>query len=326
MRIPAFVLAALVTVCLGVPVVSAQEAFPSKAITVWVGFPAGGGTDLLARAAADAAEKTLGQKVVVINKPGGGATVATTELAKARPDGYTLAAITDTPITRAPHLRALDYDPFRQLTHLVRLGRFKIVWSVRADSPFKTWRDVVDWARKNPDQLTFGHPGAGTTPHLAMAKIAALEKFAFKSVPFGGDAPLMTAILGGHVTMVGTSSVAVTGSVQAKKVRVLLVNETEGLEYAPEALTFAKAGYDIETSTSVLLVAPQGVPAPVVERLTAAFADAMKTESFLGAARKHELLVGERLTGAALLEEMRKVSARYEALTKDAGIHKSQKK
>ena len=325
MRIVALVLAALVVALGSDPwTVRAQDTFPSRPVTIWVGFPAGGGTDILVRAAAEAAEKTLGQKLVVVNKPGGGATVATTELTRVKPDGYTIVAATDTPITRAPHLRSLEYDPFRDLAYVVRLGRYKLAWSVRADSPFTTWRDLVEWARKNPDQLGFGHPGAGTTPHLVMAKIGLQEGFRFKSVPFGGDAPLMTALLGGHVALVGTSSVAVTGGAQAKTIRVLLVNESEGLDYAPEAGSFARAGYDIESSTSVLLYAPRGVPAAALERLSAAFREAMKTQTFLSVARQHELLLGEPLAGVALMEEMRKVSARYETLIKEAGIHKSQ--
>jgi tripartite-type tricarboxylate transporter receptor subunit TctC len=326
MKTRVFVFAALVAASLAVPSAApAQEQFPSKPITVWVGFPAGGGTDILTRAAADGAEKSLGQKLVVVNKPGGGATVAATELAKARPDGYTIVGATDTPITRAPHLRPLEYDPFQHFIYLARLGRYKLTWVVRADSQLKTWRDLVEWARKNPDQLSFGHPGAGTTPHLVMAKIGAKEGFTFKSIPFPGDAPLVTALLGGHVIAAGTSSVAVTGGVQAGKIRVLHVNEREGLDYAPDATTFARAGYEIESSTSVLVLAPRAVPAAAAERLTAAFAEAIRSPAFLAVARQHELLLAP-LTGTALMDEMRKVSTRYEELVKDAGIHKTQKK
>ena len=304
----------------------AQEPFPTRPVTIWVAFPPGGGTDILTRALAEGAEKILGQKVLVINKPGATGVVATAEVVKAKPDGYTLVANTDTAITRAPHLRELDYDPFRDLTYIARLGRYKLAFVVREGGPFKTWRDVVDWAKKNPGQLTFGHPGIGSTPGLVMPRIAAKEGFTFKSVPFAGDAPGLTALLGGHLVMSGNSSVSVTGYVQAKRLRVMLVNEKEGLEYAPDALTFEKAGYDVESSTSVIVLGPRGIPPAVAERLEKAIVEATKAEPFLGVARKTELIHGDPLTGRELMEYLRKVGANYEQLIKESGLFKSQKK
>ena len=306
--------------------VIAQEAFPSKPITMWVGFPPGGGTDILARALAEGAEKILGQKIVVVNKPGATGAVATAEMVKAKPDGYTLLANTDTAMTRSPHLRDVDYDPFRDLTYLTRLGRFKIAWSVQANSPLKTWRDALEWAKKNPGQLTFGHPGIGSTPHLVMARLGIKEGVSTKIIPFAGDAPAISALLGNHVMMIGTSSVSITGYVQAKRMRVLMTNEKEGLEYAPDAVSLDKAGYDIEHSVTVLVVGPKGMPAAVTDRLEKAFIEAMKAEPFVSVARKNELIAGDRLSGQALADHLRKVSANYEGLIKEAGVYKSEKK
>lgn len=305
---------------------AAQEPFPTKPVTIWVGFPPGGGTDILTRALAEGAEKLLGQKIVVINKPGATGVVATAEVVKAKPDGYTLVANTDTPITRAPHFRDLDYDPFRDLTHITRVGRFKLVVYIRADSPLKTWRDVVEWAKKNPGQLTFGHPGAASTPSLVMTKIAAKEGLAVRGIPFAGDAPMVTALLGGHVVLAGGSSVSASSYAQAKRIRILLVNEKEGLEYAPDAPSFERAGYDVESATSVIIFGPKGIPRPVAERLETAFVEAGKMEPFVSVARKSELIHGDRLTGQALTEYLRKVGANYEALIKEAGLYKSDKK
>jgi tripartite-type tricarboxylate transporter receptor subunit TctC len=304
----------------------AQEAFPSKPITMWVGFPPGGGTDILARAIAEGAEKLLGQKIVVVNRPGATGAVATAELVKLKADGYTVLANTDTAITRAPHLRDVDYDPFRDLTYLNRLGRYKVAWSVPATSPFKTWREALEWAKKNPGQLTFGHPGIGSTPHLVMARLGIKEGVNTKIIPFAGDAPAISALLGNHVMMIGTSSVSITGYVQAKRFRVIMTNEKEGLDYAPDAVSLDKAGYDVEHSVTVLIVGPKAMPPAVADRLEKAFADAMKTEPFVSVARKNELIVGDRLSGQALADHLRKVSANYEGLIKEAGVYKGEKK
>ena len=326
-RIVGMALALLVLV--GAPAsapVLAQEPFPTRPITIWVGFPPGGGTDILTRALAEGAEKVLGQKLIVVNKPGASGTVAMTELVKVKPDGYTLFCNTDTPVTRSPHLRDLDYDPFRDVTYLAQIARYKVVWAVRTDSPFKTWRDVVDWARKNPGQLTFGHPGVASTPNLVMTRLAAKDGFTFRSVPFAGDAPSVSALLGGHVVMVGGSSASFTGYVQAKRMRVLLVNEKEGLDYSPDAIPIEKAGYTVETATVVIVTAPKGLPRPIAERLEKAFVEATKMEPYVSVARKNETIVGEPLTGQALAEAMKKLNANYEQLIKEAGLYKSERK
>jgi tripartite-type tricarboxylate transporter receptor subunit TctC len=303
----------------------AQEAFPTRPITVWVGFPPGGATDILMRALAEGAEKVLGQKLVVINKPGAAGAVATAELTKAKPDGYTIICNTDTPVTRSPHLRNVEYDPFRDLTFINRVGQFKVVMAIRADSPHKTWKDVVEWAKKNPGQLTFGNPGVATTPALVMTRFATKDGFTFRSVPFAGDGPSVSALLGGHVVILGGSSVAVSSYVQAKRMRVLLVNDKEGLDYAPDALSFEKAGYDVESTTAVITFGPKGMPGPVVDRLARAFHEAAKSETFQNVARKSEVTVGEPLTGQALADWLRKVGANYESLIKEAGLYKSEK-
>lgn len=316
----------LATAGVAAPRAAAQEAFPTKPITVWIGFPPGGATDILMRALAEGAEKSLGQKIVVINKPGAAGAVATAELAKAKPDGYTIICNTDTPVTRSPHLRDVEYEPFRDLAFINRVGLFKVVFAVRADSSHRTWRDVVEWARKNPGQLTFGHPGVATTPALVMTRIAAKEGFTYRNVPFAGDGPLTTALLGGHVVLGGGSSVSASSYVQAKRMRILLVNDRAGLDYAADAASFEKAGYDVESTTSVITFGPQGMPRPVVDRLAKAFNEAAKTETFVNVARKSEVTVGEPLTGQALADWLRKVSANYEALIKEAGLYKGEKK
>ncbi len=304
----------------------AQVAFPTRSVTIWIGFPPGGVSDIVTRTLAEVSEKGLGQKIVTINKAGGGGSVCASLLTKAKPDGYTLGAYVDTPITRAPHLRDLDYDPFQDLTHVIRVGLFKQAFVVRADSPFKKWEDVVNWAKKNPGQLVYGHPGAGTTPHIAMAKVALKEGFTYKHVPFAGGTPNSSALLGGHVMISGDSAVTWKPHVEAKTVRVLLVFEKEGLDYAPHAPTFEKVHYDFETSSSLIVSAPKGIPDSIRQTLEKAFVEGIKTSIFEAVAEKNELLSTEPLTGKSLNDYLKKANLSYEQSIKEAGIYKMERK
>ena len=303
-----------------------QAPFPTLPVTLWIGFSAGGTTDIILRPLAEGAEKSLGQKIVVINKPGGGGAVCASLIAKEKPDGYTIAGFPDTPITRSPHLTDLDYDPFRDMSYIIRVGLWKNVFVVRADSPFKKWGDVVEWAKKNPGQLTYGYAGAGTTPHLAMVRVAKKEGFTYKGVPFAGAAPVLSALLGGHVMMAGTGSMTIHSHVDAKTLRVLLVFEKEGLDYAPDAPTFEKLRYDFEVPTSVIICAPKGISDPVREILEKSFIDGMKHEAFRRVAKEQELLLAEPLTGKALLDYLKKWHLLFEQFIKEAGIYKIERK
>jgi len=181
---------------------SAQVQFPTRPITLWSGFPAGGAVDIQARVLAEALEKSLGQKVVVVDKAGAGGAVGASQLVKEKPDGYTLLVSNDTAITRAPHLSDLTFDPFNDLDHFMMIGKWKNVWTVRSDSQFKKWEELVDWAKKNPNELVFGHCVASTF-YFGMVRIAKKEGFTFKSVPLACETPTINALLGGHTMMGG---------------------------------------------------------------------------------------------------------------------------
>src|SRR5512139_2336411 len=198
-----------------------QTRFPTHPINLWVGLPPGGSADVLARALAEGAEKALGQKIVVVSKPGGGGTVATSLLKNEKPDGYTLLVNTDTVTTRAPHISDLEYDPFKDIDNFMLIGEWKTVWTVKGDSPFKKWSDLVEWAKKNPGQLTFGHCTASSF-YFGMVAIGKKEGFTFKGVPYACDAPTMTAVLGGHVMLGGGTAAPYRSHVLANNIRILL--------------------------------------------------------------------------------------------------------
>lgn len=302
---------------------SAEQKFPSKPVNLWVGFPPGGSADILARALAEASEKNLGQKIVVTNKAGGGGTVASSLLKNEKPDGYTLLLTTDTPVTRAPHMSDLEYDPFKDLDTLMVIGKWKTVWTVRSDSPFKTWKDLVDWAKANKGQLTFGHCTASSF-YFGMVKIAKIEGFTFKGIPYACDGPTMTAVLGGHVMVGGGTAAPYRSHVLAGNVRIILSDEK--IDYVKEAqTTFKEAGYSFEVPLLAIILSPKGIPEHVKKTLENAFLNGMKSELFKRVSEEQELKVAP-LLGDKALDYLKKVSQTYEELVRDAGMHKTQKK
>ena len=174
MRMKDTILIWFVLLMVAAPVLAADGNFPTKPIHIWIGWGPGGPTDLLVRTCAPMVEKMLGQPVVVENKPGGTGSLAMGLLKSVKPDGYTLGATSDTPFTRLPHTVSVKYDPLEDFTYIISLGRSRNGLVVKSDSPFKSFKDLIDFARKNPGQLTHGTPGVGNTTHLALEKDRAI--------------------------------------------------------------------------------------------------------------------------------------------------------
>src|SRR5205085_12495245 len=174
------------------------------------------------RAIADSASKHLGQPIAVDNKAGGGGTVGpATMAAAAKPDGYTISQI---PITafRLPLMQDVSWDPAKDFSYLIHLSGYTFGVTTSAESPFKTWQDVVDFAKKNPGKVTYATPGTGTSLHIGMEQIAGLAGIKLTQVPFKGGAEPNAAVLGKHTTLQADS----TGwqpLVDAGKLRLLMV-------------------------------------------------------------------------------------------------------
>jgi len=303
----------------------AQAKFPTRPINLWVGLPPGGSADILARALAEGAEKSLGQKIVVISKAGGGGTVATSLLKNEKPDGNTLLLTTDTAITRAPHISDLQYDPFKDIDHFMLVGRWKTVWTVKADSQFKKWSDLVDWAKKNKDQLTFGYCTASSF-YFGMVKISKKEGFTFKGVPYACDGPTLTAVLGGHVMVGGGTAAPSRSHVLANNIRILLSDGR--IDYAAghgTQTTFKDMKYDFDVPLLAIILAPKGMPDNVRKTLEKAFHDGMNSEVFKKMALDQEL-APQPMTGKAFTDYLKKTSDTYEDLIREAGLYKSEKK
>lgn len=304
------------------PCQAAEQKYPAKSIHMWVGFAPGGSTDTCGRAIASVAEKTLGQSIVVENKPGGGGALLLGLLMSAPADGYTLGMTSDTPFTRAPHLINVKYKAMEDFTPIIRIGVQRQGVVVRADGPFKKFQDLLDYARKNPGQLTYGTPGPGTAPHIGMEKIALHEKVKFQHVPFQGDTPAMAAVLGGHVMAASSGALSWMSHVKAGTLRLLLAYDPEGIEEFPDVPTFKKMGYNFEAPTAQMISVPGRTPKAVTDRLTAVLSEAMMSPYYQKVAREQELTSVKPLVGAEFQKWLKSQYDAYGNSIKEIGLKK----
>ncbi|EWS65071.1 tripartite tricarboxylate transporter substrate binding protein [Hydrogenophaga aromaticivorans] len=253
----------------------AQE-FPTRPITLVVPYSAGP-TDAQYRKLAELASRSLGQPIVIENKPGGNGTIGPVQMARlAKPDGYTVAASTVS-LLRQPHMQPVDWNPLNEFTWIIGLGGYTFAIAVRDDSPLKSLKDMIVWAKANPGQLTYGTPGQGSSLHLLMEALAHQAGFQAVHVPFKGGGETTTAMLGGHVMVTLNNVGSVITQAEARKVRILNIFDAERLSRLPDVPTSKELGYDIIYSSPYGLVGPRNMPGAVVKRLHDAFKTAMET-------------------------------------------------
>ena len=261
----------------------AQDAYPSKPITMIVPFPPGGVADLTGRPTAASMEKTLKQKIVIENKAGAGGGIGMAQVAKAKPDGYTimmaLSSVSVIPeadkiLGRAP-MFTLD-----QLAPIALVSADPTILVVRADSPWKSVKDMVDDAKKRPGAISYSSSGIYGTLHVAMAMLADSAGISLKHVPFTGAGPAITALLGGHVDALATGPGTVIQHIKAGKLRALAGWGAKRIDALPDLPTLKELGYDAEFYIWSGLFAPAGTPAAILQTLRHAAAEAVKDPQF----------------------------------------------
>jgi tripartite-type tricarboxylate transporter receptor subunit TctC len=251
------------------PSVARAQSFPSRTIRYICPWPAGGSTDIVMRAFAESAGKALGQTVLVENKPGAGGTLGAIELVNARPDGYTLAQL---PISvfRIPHMQKVQFDPLRDFTWIACLTGYTFGFVVRADSPIKSIKDLVDYAKANPGRFTYGNTGTGTSPHLAVEEFAQRAGIQLQPVPYKGNAENMQAVLGGHV--MGASDATGWGPhVDAGRLRLLATYGSKRTKRWSNVPTLDELGYKTISDSPFGVCGPRNMDPAVVKTLQDAF-------------------------------------------------------
>ena len=219
-----------------------QGAFPSRPVHLFVPFAPGGAVDIVARTLGDELSTRWGRAVVIENRPGAGGMVASEAAAKAPPDGYTLIIVA-TGHALNPHLYAkLPYDSFNDFTPITLIGTSPNMLLVRSDSPMRTLADLLAAARERPGQLSFGHAGNGTSPHLAGELLKYMAKIDITAVPYKGGAPALTDLIGGHVPMTFNNIPESIAHIMAGTVRPLGVTTAVRSPVLPNVPTIAESG------------------------------------------------------------------------------------
>jgi tripartite-type tricarboxylate transporter receptor subunit TctC len=253
--------------------------FPERPVTFIVPWPAGGGTDVAMRSLAEATSKHLGQRIVIENRGGASGTLGAAWLARnGRPDGYT---VTQMPITvfRLPHMTKTDFDPMNDFTWINNLTGYTFGVVVRSDAPFKTWQDLIAFARANPGKFTYGTPGTGTSLHITMEDIAQREGLRFLHVPFKGNADATTALLGGHI-MASADSTGWGELVDAGRLRLLVTWGPQRTKRWPNVPTLKDLGYPIVSVSPYGIAGPKGMDPKVVKVLHDAFKKGLEDPAF----------------------------------------------
>ena len=277
-------LAAAASVAL--PGLAQAQAFPAKPIRLICPWPAGGSTDAVMRALAESAGKALGGQMIIDNKPGASGMLGPNELVGAKPDGYTLSQLT-IGVLRLPHMQKMQFDPLKDFTYIACLTGYTFGLVVRADSPIKSIKDLVDYAKANPEKFSYGSTGNGTTPHLAVEEFASRAGIKLQHVPFKGNADGMQALLGGHI-MSHSDATGWGPHVEAGTCRLLATYGGKRTKRWPGVPTLTELGYDTVSDSPFGIGAPKGMEPALTLRLHDAFKKTLEDPAVLASFEKYD--------------------------------------
>ncbi len=271
---------------LAAPAIVKAQAYPARPIKYICPWPAGGATDIVMRALAESAGKLLGQTVLIENRPGAAGTLGAVELVNARPDGYTLSQL---PITvfRVPHMQKVQFDTLNDFTWIACLTGYTFGLVVRADSPIKSVKDLVEFAKANPEKFTFGSPGTGSSPHLVMEEVSAKAGIRLQHVPFKGFADGMQAMLGGH-TMAHSDSTGWGPHVDSGRARLLATYGSKRTRRWSNVATLEELGYQTVSDSPFGVCGPRGMDPAVVRTLHDAFRKTLDDPAVQSALEKYD--------------------------------------
>ena len=271
---------------------SAQEhvaTFPSKPITFIVAVPAGANTDIACRIISKQAEKYLKQPVIILNKPGATLTIGIAAIGASKPDGYTIGFSGGPPFFITPQLEKVPYDPLKDFRMVLQFGGFNFGIFVNYDSPFRTFKDLIAYARQNPKKATYGTSGTNSPANVTTELIARQERVQFTHIPFRGTPEIQAALLGGHVLFgAGDFNYSL---VEAKQTRVLMLLKDEPSAEYPDVPILKDLGYNFRFPLILAVACPRATPDAIVRKIDDAYAKAMKEPAFIAGMKELRLPV-----------------------------------
>jgi tripartite-type tricarboxylate transporter receptor subunit TctC len=272
---------------LGMAVPAQAQNYPTKPVTLVVPWPAGGSSDLALRALADATQKHLGQQIIIDNKPGAAGTLGPAQMAaNAKPDGYTISQI---PITvfRLPFMTKVTFDPSKDFTYIAGLTAYTFGVVVKSDSQWKTFKDLIAYAKSNPGKVKYGSPGTGTSLHIGMEQIAKHSGVKWTHVPHKGGAELNAALLGNHIDAIADST-SWAALVNSGDFRLLVTWSPIRTKNWPDVPTLQEEGISLILNSPYGVAGPKGMDPKVVKVLADAFANGVQEPSYAEALKKFD--------------------------------------
>jgi tripartite-type tricarboxylate transporter receptor subunit TctC len=299
--------------------------YPDRPITLIGIWGAGGSSDMSSRALVIFAEKKLGQPFVITYKPGAAGSLGVGAVAAAKPDGYTIGAVTFSPLTTSPHMFDVPYNPLTDFQYIMGYGKYMYGACVRADSPFKTLKDLIDYAKANPGKIKYSHAGNATPNNFGMIYLAKATGVKWEGIVYKTAPEYTAACLGGHVDVVSPNPIDVVQYIKAGRLRLLVSFCDNRWEWVPEVPTALELGYNINLVSWYALGAPKGVPKPIMEKLRTVFTEAVKDAEFLEIMKRFYAPVVFR-TGDEFKKLVEEGYRENEKMIFELGLHKSQKK
>ena len=271
---------------IALPSIATAQAFPSRPIKLICPWPAGGSTDVVMRVLAESAGKIIGGSFVVENKAGASGMLGPNELVNVKPDGYTLSQLT-IGVMRLPHMQKMLFDPLKDFTYIACLTGYTFGLVVRADSPIKSIKELVDYAKANPGKFSFGSTGNGTTPHLVMEEFAAKAGVSLLHVPFRGNADGMQALLSGTV-MAHSDATGWGPHVDAGSCRLLATYGSKRTKRWPNIATLQDLGYETMSDSPFGIGGPKGMEPAVTKLLHDTFKKSLDDPAVLAVFEKYD--------------------------------------
>ncbi len=257
-----------------------QEKFPTRPIEYIVPAAPGGGADIVSRILADATEQFLGQKIVVINRPGASGSIGLSEIAGARPDGYKIGLAFNGPMTLVPHILQVPYT-IDSFTPIMEISEFSSLFCVRPDFPAKTAKEFFEYVKKNPMKVTYGNDGIGNTGHMSAEMIFQAMGVKLRPVPYSGVGDVLKGFLGGQIDVYNGSLQPILPYIETGKARCLFCSTKKGVDAAPGMLTVVDLGIpQAETLIWRGVFGPKGLPADRLAILEKAFQQGARSEKF----------------------------------------------